>query len=110
MENGKNKKIEIIPKYTEVKDSDKKEGIKVYGEKPFGEERWGKHIPPEDPEIKRKKILERIESLKEKYKSPNYMGDKKRIEDEINELENILEPIKTAKELAMRPQVCLQCC
>jgi len=120
METSKNKKIEIISSHTDVKESDKQEGIDVYGKKPLDEnvEHTSKSMPePTVDQIRRKEeILQKIASLEKAFKSTNYVGDKSLIEEEIIQLENELRKnpsdrrvsdgkIKTAKELAMEGKI-----
>jgi hypothetical protein len=118
MENS-DKKIENISSNYKIKESDKREGIKIYGGEPLGEnEEVEIGIPkPTAKEIRRREeILQRIALLEKSLKSSNYVEDKNLIEKEIIELENELRKnpsdrkisdgkVKTAKELAMEGKI-----
>ena len=110
MENSspeKSKKgIENISDAYRIKESDKLEGIPVYGSKPLGEN--GEYVPSRTAE----EIRQRIALLEKSFKSTNYVGDKSLIEKEIIQLENELreskfpdKKLKTAKELAMEGKI-----
>ncbi|MEK7105040.1 MAG: hypothetical protein AAB868_03295, partial [Patescibacteria group bacterium] len=116
----KPKKIETIPSYYNVKESDKQEGIDFYGKKPLdeNEEYISESIlkPTVEQIRRREEILQRIALLEKSFKSTNYVGDKSLIEEEIIQLENELRKnpsdrkvsdgkIKTAKELAMEGKI-----
>ncbi len=101
----KPKEIEIISSHTDVKESDKKEGIDMYGKKPLGEEEGG-YVPRKTAE----EIRQEISELKKSLKSTNYVGDKESIEKEIIRLESELKnspntKLKTASELAMEGKI-----
>ncbi|MCX6751246.1 MAG: hypothetical protein NT161_00550 [Candidatus Nomurabacteria bacterium] len=108
MKNSENKKIEIISSHTDVKESDKQEGIAMYGSKPLGEKEGGYVSKRTAEEIRRE-----ISELEKSWKSTNYVGDKSGIEKEITKLENELaklksssnNKLKTAKELAMEGNI-----
>jgi len=102
------KKIEIISGHTDVKESDKQEGIDIYGGKPLGEKE-GNYIHKKTAQ----EISQEISELEKSWKSTNYVGDKSSIEKEIAKLENELQDLehssnkklKTSKELAMEGNI-----
>ncbi len=98
MENPK--KIEVISSHTDVKKSDKREGIDIYGSKPLGDDQEKKEGNVSEYD----NIRQKISSLEEAFKDSNYVGDKSLIEKQIIELENKLR-LKTAKELAMEGNI-----
>lgn len=94
--------IEVKNLHYSVKESDKGEGIKMYGDKPLE----NKDFEFDNLETRRKKIQKKIKELEKAYKSSEYVGNKEQIENEILSLENVLkQKLKTSTELAMEGNI-----
>lgn len=104
------KKIEPISEYYEVKESDKREGIPVYGDKPLGGEKLSFDSGFQSTAESLRREIEELEKI---YKSSDYVGDKGEIEKRILSKEDELRglgvlgdgKLKTAKELAMEGKI-----